>query len=137
MCEKLKIPNVSDDLKTISDSVLETAGNVSDGLYGISSGLKLTFEDMMNNTDSFFDDNSKKFNEVFGRLSNITNGMSAFYGNKMQTVDNEADNEVDRIDQLNVTDEERTKLLEENEKKRYEQKKKYFEKQKAFEIASS
>lgn len=70
-------------------------------------------------------------------IGSFSDGIASYYQANQAQSDSYYDAEEANINNMNVSDEQRTKLLEDNEKARYEAKKDSFEKQKKWEIASA
>lgn len=123
---------------------LESLKNTPDEVEALQAklaDLDGQFANSIKNTAGLFSESIQNKLEIAGKafdaVGGLTSGIADLYKAEAQEVDNSYDAEEDRINSMNVTDEERTELLKQNEQARYEEKKKLFEKQKKWEEATA
>lgn len=123
---------------------LESLKNTPDEVEALQAklaDLDGQFANSIKTTAGLFSESIQNKLEIAGKafdaVGGLTSGIADLYKAEAQEVDNSYDAEEDRINSMNVTDEERTELLKQNEQARYEEKKKLFEKQKKWEEATA
>lgn len=136
-----------DTYKTSREALLkqlESLKNTPDEVEALQAklaDLDGQFANSIKNTAGLFSESIQNKLEIAGKafdaVGGLTSGIADLYKAEAQEVDNSYDAEEDRINSMNVTDEERTELLKQNEQARYEEKKKLFEKQKKWEEATA
>lgn len=100
--------------------------SISDATVNIVEANREKIQSMLSDASKYLD-----------IASNLANSFVDIYQYKMDAIDSVSDAEINAINSSNKSEEEKTKLVEQEEQKRYELKKKLFEKQKAWQIANA